>query len=382
MLKLLDEEALQELTEIFSDVLETAQLPLAWTTADQVPMYKKGDTRDPANYRAISLLSCVGKTFERILEQRLRVYLEYFGLLDLLQSGFLKGRGSEQHCLLFEMMLDRTGPGVPAVFIDIKKAFPSIRRSSLMAALWDLGIRGAMYHIIDAIYVANRSCILIGDVRSVPYEAQTGVREGAILSPIIFLIFINQLFVLLREAGKGPRINGEWAGTLGYADDMAVLGMSLEEDPKGHHLQHQLDVIGNFARSHMIEFGYDKTMVVFFRLMKKFEGHLPAFTLQGMHGQREEGKAQDSAVIQRRMMAKYLGLLFSASRTWDAHHELVMQGSRYRASCLITAVLRSDRLPPLVTMQVIRTYMVPKLVYGAVVWAPSIFLDLQKTGTR
>ena len=374
ILKMLGGVGEEILARIFTAALTNAELPKQWRTATQVPMHKqKGSTQDPAMYRAISLLSCVGKTFERILENRMQEYLDYYDLIDPGQHGFRKKRSCEMHALYVDLLLAKEGPWTPVAFIDIQKAFPSIRRSSLMQALHEIGITGNIYHTIHNIYNTNESVLEVGGARSKPYKAETGVREGAILSPIIFQIFINQLLVLLREANAGPRVDGQWAGAPGFADDIALVGESLARDPTGSKLQAQLDVVGDFGADHMLHFGYKKTCVLVSRPCGAIDYDVPAFTLKNMSGERPEGAQPDQVQITAEAM--YLGFLFTSDGDFRTHMEGIMTKARRRSGNLRSSVLKVDVLPPKLALYVFQTYLIPVLVTGAALWAPSIFYD-------
>jgi len=342
-------------------------------TALQRPLYKKGDPADPSNYRAISLLSCVGKVFEKVLESRLRVLLESRDLIDGLQHGFVPGRSAEQHVLLLDALLRRTGRGTPAVFVDIKKAFPSVRRSSLMGALWEAGVRGNLYRTIQQIYETNRSTISVGRARAAPYSAGRGVREGAILSPVLFLIFINGLLRRLRRLGRGPTVRGRYASVLGFADDLVLLGFALREDPTGAALQAMLDVVGDFAVSHDIEFGYDKTRAVLFRPGPRLRIPAPALRLLRMSGRRAVGVGADDPHVLYERSAFYLGVLFTDTLSWAPHIRKLLASIKRMASALKSTVLRPDVVPPVTAIDTVRTLLLSKATYGVAVWGPSVF---------
>ena len=97
-------------------------------------------------------------------------------------------------------------------FIDIKKAFPSVRRSSLLTAMHRTGVQGPVWHFINEIYTNNTSRVVVGGVSSGGYTVANGVREGAILSPILYTIFLDELLKRLRAAGRGCAVFGRWGG--------------------------------------------------------------------------------------------------------------------------------------------------------------------------
>ena len=105
----------------------------------------------------------------------------------------------------------KAGKDTPVCFIDIKKAFPSVRRSSMLHELSNKGISGPVWHIIHTMYQHNQSYIIVGHVKSSGYEVRNGVREGAILSPLLYILFLNMLLQQLRAVpGSGLQYDAVW----------------------------------------------------------------------------------------------------------------------------------------------------------------------------
>lgn len=105
-------------------------------------------TLQPTNCRGISLLSCIGKTFERVIENRISEFWEHFQLLDDGQGGFRAKRNTDMHNFVLDGAILKGGSDLPVCFIDIAKAFPSVRRASILTALEDIGTSGPIWHVI------------------------------------------------------------------------------------------------------------------------------------------------------------------------------------------------------------------------------------------
>ena len=130
--------------------------PREWMQGLIFPLYKDGDDRDPLNYRGITLLSIVGKVYNRVLGDRLMKFAERKGgVLEELgirpgiveeQGGFRPGRGTiDQLFVLTEILKSRVGMSTYAAFIDVKKAYDTVWRQGLWKRLWDEGVRGKMW---------------------------------------------------------------------------------------------------------------------------------------------------------------------------------------------------------------------------------------------
>ena len=96
-------------------------------------------------------------------------------------------------------------------------------RDGLWKTLWDTGIRGKMWRIIRNMYRNTQSCILVGKEKSEFFNIEGGVRQGCVLSPILFSIFINRLAKHLTSCGIGIAIGGEKIASLFYADDLVII---------------------------------------------------------------------------------------------------------------------------------------------------------------
>ena len=107
-------------------------------------------------------------------------------------------------------------------FLDIKKAYDTLFRDGLWKRLLDIGINGKLWRIIRNIYQRVESCILLNDDSTDWFEVVGGVRQGCILSPILFLIFIDGLARAILASGVGPEMAGQLINLLLFADDVAL----------------------------------------------------------------------------------------------------------------------------------------------------------------
>ena len=135
--------------EFFNLILDTGILPASWTIGLITPIYKrKGDINDPDNYRGITLLSCLGKLFTMTINSRLNSYLEENQLLGEEQAGFREGYSTldhifSLHCII-ELALSQK-KRLYCAFIDYRKAFDTVKRSSLWLKLLKHDIKGKVF---------------------------------------------------------------------------------------------------------------------------------------------------------------------------------------------------------------------------------------------
>ena len=238
------EELRYALLKVIQRAWNKEDIPEEWARGIIFPIYKDGDQREPLNYRGITLLSIVGKVFSQVLNNRLITWCEANSILSEEQGGFRPLRGCpDQLFSLVEILRNRHKTATFCCFIDVKKAFDRVFRGGLWARLWKIGIRGKMWRILRVIYKKVESCVLVSGDKTDWFDVETGVRQGCVLSPILYALFINGLIDQLNRANLGVEITpGYILACLLYADDIVLLA----DDKK--NLQKMLDIVSEYAR--------------------------------------------------------------------------------------------------------------------------------------
>ena len=218
------------LTSLCNHVFREEKFPEDWCKGLIFPLFKggRGEKLDPLNYRGITLLSIVGKVFASVLNARVTKWCEHQKILSEAQCGFRKGRSTLDHIfVLAEVIKSRLPDHTFACFLDIKAAYDRVFRDGLWYKLHELGMKGKLWRVLMALYRNVQSCVMIGDVRSDFFRPENGLRQGCILSPILFAIFINDLAHEIEildigvELGKDIKIS-----LLLFADDIVLLSTS------------------------------------------------------------------------------------------------------------------------------------------------------------
>lgn len=237
-------------------------VPVEWLRAVKVPVRKKGTGEEFDHYRGVTLLSVVGKVFGMVVEARLRAFCESRGILSDAQFGFRAGRACRDALLvLTEVVERRGGERVFAGFLDIAKAYPSVWRNGLWLKLLEVGVRGRMWRVLRTLYAQCEVAVRVGSVVDDWYEEFVGVREGCVVSPLLFAIYINGLPALLEEGGGGGvEMGGRRVRILMFADDVVL----LSDTAAG--LQRSFEMAGWFAWRWRFKFnfGVDKSAVMVF----------------------------------------------------------------------------------------------------------------------
>ena len=217
-IKALEEVGVTWIMRIANEAWRSGRIPHDWSKAVVCPIFKKGDKALCSNYRGISLLSHIGKIYERIIERRLRLVVEE--KLGEWQYGFRPGRSTVDMIFTMKILLEKSWEwnlDKDAIFIDMEKAFDRIPRAKLWNALEhpEYEIPSNLKRAIKSIYVKCESKVKLRDGDTEWFEVKTGVRQGGVVSPLLFIIFMDRCMKEINE--------GSDSLTLAYADDVAVI---------------------------------------------------------------------------------------------------------------------------------------------------------------
>jgi hypothetical protein len=219
----------RQVEKLFNQCWRRGMVPTAWRTALIHPVFKKGDRRDIANYRPISLTESMRKLFERCMLRGLTARLEP---LDISQGGFREGRSTlDQIAALDETIRQRkeaTGKSPIVAYLDIKAAYDTVDRRLLWRKLEEKGLPGAWIKMLRGMFDANESKVRIEGRKTRAFRNEMGLLQGSILSPILYAAFMDDLPKRLRRLSKFSLGNLKAASYL-YADDIAIVADEEEE---------------------------------------------------------------------------------------------------------------------------------------------------------
>lgn len=254
------------LTDLFNAIFDRGQYPSQWAKAIIVPIHKKGDFQNPNNYRGISLLSILSKCFTSILNQRLYSWLEDEHMIVENQAGFRKNYSTTDHIFtlhaLVQSSLSKRGKKLYVAFVDFTKAFDYVDHTKLLETLQKDGISGKFYCILRSMYESLKSCVRVKGEFSEFFDCPRGVRQGCVLSPTLFSLFINQLAQHINESGRHgiqllPGLMELFI--LLFADDVTLISST----PFG--LQNQLNCLKQSCVQLKLEVNIEKTKIIVFR---------------------------------------------------------------------------------------------------------------------
>ncbi len=285
------------LADLFNECLNKGYYPDCLKIAKVIPIHKKGDKSDPNNYRPISLLSIINKIFEKIIYTRLSSYFTRFGIIKDSQFGFREGYSTQMAMAKFQedvLLNFDSGVSTCAILLDLAKAFDTVNRDILLHKLSAYGIRGNMFNLLKS-YLSNRYQYMESDhSNSNLIEVLLGVPQGSILSPLLFLILINDL----TNCSKFKVIN--------FADDTLLYYNFTQTDPINHILNEELDKIIYWLKINHLKLNVSKTNFMIFSAAYNNPVSIKL-------------KPINNELINCVTSAKYLGYIVDNKLNWKEH---------------------------------------------------------------
>jgi len=355
MLKIGDEYVEEWVWKLCAKAFECGRVPEDWKNAVIVPLYKgKGERSECKNYRGISLLSVVGKVYARVLMERVRRITE--GLMDDEQGGFRKGRGCVDQIFAVKQVCEKVlekGKNVYLGFMDLEKAYDRVNREALWQVLRMYGVRGKLLNGIKSMYEESKACVRVKGQLSAWFEIKSGVRQGCVMSPWLFNVFMD---AVMKEVRMGTRnigvrleVNGnEWrVSDLLYADDVVFMSETEAE------LRSMIECFNNVSNRRGLRVNASKSKVM---VVGKGEGVVCQIDLNGQ-------------TLEQVNEFKYLGCVLNARGTDEADcGSKVVSGRRTVGA--IRSLVNARSLSMSVVKVLHEKLLVPVLMYGSetMVW--------------
>jgi ribonuclease HI len=282
---------------LFNLIWTKGCIPDSWKKSIVIPIHKNGkNTYEPISYRPIALTSNLCKLMEKLVTNRIVWYLEKHKMLNNLQCAFRKKRTCTDHLLRIQDKIYKSlnnGQSVLALFLDIEKAYDMVWKEGLLFKLHKLGIKGkAFWWIRD--FLKNRSIqVRVGVELSDPMVIENGIPQGSAISPLLFIIMINDLNVSDQNTSFSL-----------FADDCAVWMSGKNIQFLSNKMQKILESINNWCNLWGFKISIAKTVYMIFTRKLK----VPDINLY-----------LDEEEIQGVNKFKFLGLVFDPKLSWNEH---------------------------------------------------------------
>ncbi len=259
LLKHLSLESQEKLLMLYNRVCEEGRIPKSWKEAVIIPIRKPGkDPSRPGNYRPIALTSHICKLKECMINERLMYFLESEDIIDRCQSGFRTGRNAMDPVIHLEDEIRKAQVNkeiVGAVFFDMEKALDMMWREGLLIKLHLMGVGGKMFNWIMDFLDGRIIQVKTGQVVSKQYNVENGTPQGSVISPILFSIMINDIYLELPvDMGRSL-----------FADDGAIWKRGRNGEFINKKLLNGMNQVAEWGIKWGFKFSVEKTKVMIFR---------------------------------------------------------------------------------------------------------------------
>ena len=306
-----------------------------------MPLYKKGASDLPSNYRPISLLSCIGKLMERLVYKHIYNHLIVNNLIYKNQSGFLSGHSTVYQLIdIFHQICQSIDSKMYTcmIFCDISKAFDRVWHQGLLFKLKQSGIDGALLNWIENYLVNRTQKVFIGSSMSTLKQTTAGVPQGSVLGPLFFLVYVNDIVENLLSIIRL------------FADDTSLAFTSSSLADLEGILNHDLRIISSWARRWLVDFNPSKTVAMLFTLEKNVNFPILLF---------------NNVPVNFVDHHKHLGVTLSHDTKWHEHINSILS-SAARILGMMRKLKYSISRKNL--NQIYISFLRPVLEYSAVVW--------------
>ncbi|CAH1273383.1 Hypp5110 [Branchiostoma lanceolatum] len=342
LLKTVAEQIAPILQTIFSQSISTGDVPEDWRTANIAPIFKKGDRTMPSNYRPVSLTSVCGKVLEHIVHSHMMKHLDTYGILSPAQHGFRKGLSCESQLVLTLQDLAKNldhNKQVDAAVLDFSKAFDTVPHERLLSKLKHYGISDLLQSWLRAFLTERTQRVVFDGGTSKAVRVTSGVPQGTVLGPLLFLLYINDL---PNSVDSHVRL---------FADDCLIY-RTISKPSDAQALQSDLDALSEWQNRWLMSFNPSKCHILHITRKKH-----PTLTQYSLCGEALTGVKSHP----------YLGVQLSDDLRWDTH----INHATSKAGRVLGVIRRNlTHCPSRVKATCYKALVRPHLEYSAIVWDP------------
>ena len=330
---------------IFVKSLDEEKLPKQWKMANIKPIFKKGNKHMTSNYRPVSLTAVCCKILERIIRADLMNFLESNNILSTNQHGFRSGRSCCTQLLEIMEIWTRymdSGKVWDCVYLDFAKAFDKVPHKRLKIKLQAVGITSKILGWISNFLDDRYQAVVIKGNKSTCKKVTSGIPQGSVLGPILFVVFINDL---PDEVSSYIKI---------FADDTKIFRIIADINDSAD-LQADLNTLFEWSRKWQLEFNTSKCTVMHYGSRNiGYEYHLNGLPIS------ESNREKD------------LGVNFDTSLKFSEHIGIITAKSNSRLGIIKRTF---TEITPNIFLPLYKALVRPILEYCSVIWQPMLMKD-------
>ena len=336
--------------------LDEGIIPHIFLLSTIVPIFKKGNKDDPAKYRPVALTSHLIKVFERVLRDKMVAFMEEHNLISNNQHGFRKGRNCLSQLLHhYDELLHicSNSSNADVIYLDFAKAFDKVDHKILLQKIWRFGFRGKIYNWLKAFLTNRKQRVIVDGVLSSLADVLSGVPQGTVLGPLLFLIFIDDMTNVVKHSSVKL-----------FADD-SKLCKEVKCLADQLLLQEDLTSVLKWADTNNMQLNEDKFQVIQhgkLAQLKSSDSHQPYTTTTGVP------LPPSSSVTD-------LGVIIDEDLDWASHiQDKVTKASQFSGWILRTFKSRDKEL----LMTLFNSLVRSRLEYCSPLWSPYLQKDIIK----
>lgn len=349
MLKCIGHIILPVIKKLFNKILQTGHYPTLWRYSWLKVLHKGGDINDPKRYRGIAIMSCLGKLFCSVLNNRLVAFLKDEQINSKFQIGFTENCRTADHVLTLKTLIDKytkENKKMYACYIDFRNAFDNVWRNGLLFKMLKHGVGGQFGKIIQDMYNKTMVQIKLESGLTEAFNGTVGVKQGCVLSPTLFKLYVNDLPDIFNEKCSPVSMLNKQTNCLLFADDIIILSETKEG------LQNALNKLHDYCLKWRLIINPDKSKVMIFNKSGRLYNEV--FTI-GTH------------LLENVKEYAYLGMVFTPNGNFNlAIHTLNKKAKK--AMFKVRNTLFKANLSPRTSLHVYDTLVRPISTYCSEVW--------------
>ena len=356
MLRNAPDELVEYIFQWCREVWESGDLPHENEITRSIFLHKKGPTDNLDNYRTLATGCNLCKVYLRVLYNRMYHATEQSNLLGEIQNGFRKSRRTSDNLLILDTVVrkaSRAGSKINVALLDICKAYDRVDRDLLWFKLQAYGFPIEVVNKLKQVYCNPMSELMFQGITTEPLHMKIGLRQGCVLSPLLFALFLADLGRLLEESGLGAAVGGIKIPAMFFADDMILMGKGKKQ------LSKILDIVCDYAIRNKLEFSGPKSVVIpTGRPVDPHEegwimGHVPRM-----------GHDHEPIIMKEGENGKYLGILVGRNQGLYKDHGLATLSKFEQNAWLLQTIIKKVRNPCTVFRKLWNVYVIPRILYG------------------